>query len=279
MSASTAIGTVGESLRSLLQDEMSLTPAAGVTLLAPDESGPARRINLFLYKVVENAHLKNQDWQVSRVDPARIVPPPLSINLFYLMTPYAQSDPNTGNTSAHEILGEAMRVFYQTPIVPPEHLADGLDDAREQIRIMLSPLDMEEITKVWTTFGEPYRLSVAYEVSVVQIDQGATVEQDMAPRVQTIGPPQVTAALHLPVVETLTPESGPAGSVLTFSGRNLSGRQATVRMSGQLVADRQPLTSDDFDVTLPTPLPAGFHYLQVDVSRLFRRSFVFEVTP
>src|SRR3990167_7988742 len=170
MSVATAIGRVGEALRNLLQEEMNLVPAVNVSLLAPDENGPTRRINLFLYKVAENSFLKNKDWEVSRADPGRIVPPPLSLNLFYLLTPYAQNDPDTGNTSAHELLGDAMRVFHEHPLVPAEHLPDELDGAREQIKLSLHQPDMEEITKVWSTFSEPYRLSVIYEVSVVQID-------------------------------------------------------------------------------------------------------------
>lgn len=87
MSASTAIGMVSESLRNLLVGEMTLSPPVNVTILAPDESGGDRRINLFLYKVQENPSLKNLDWQVKRGEPTRLVPPPLSLNLFYLMTP------------------------------------------------------------------------------------------------------------------------------------------------------------------------------------------------
>ena len=129
MSVSTAIGMVSESLRNLLVGEMTLTPSVEVTLLAPDESGGERRINLFLYRILENSALKNVDWQVKRGEPSRIVPPPLSLNLYYLMTPYAQNDPLTGNATAHEMLGEAMRVFHEHAIVPQNALVQGLHGA------------------------------------------------------------------------------------------------------------------------------------------------------
>ena len=63
---------------------MKLTPPVEVTILAPDETGGDRRINLFLYRILENPALKNADWQVKRGEPSRIVPPPLSLNLYYL---------------------------------------------------------------------------------------------------------------------------------------------------------------------------------------------------
>ena len=81
MSASTAIGMVSESLRNLLDKKMTITPKVDVTILAPDETGGARRINLFLYRILENSALKNLDWQVKLGEPSRIVPPPLSLNL------------------------------------------------------------------------------------------------------------------------------------------------------------------------------------------------------
>src|SRR5262249_51233216 len=121
MSASTAIGMVSASLRNLLVGEMHLSPAPDVTVLAPDEPGSNRRVNLFLYKLVENPYLKNQDFTVAPGTPNRLIPPPLSLSLFYLLTPYAPNDPLTGNATAHQILGEAMRAFYQTPPLPPTH--------------------------------------------------------------------------------------------------------------------------------------------------------------
>jgi len=64
MSASTAIGMVSASLRNLLVAEMQF-PQVDVTILAPDETGSPRRINLFLYRIAENPYLRNQDFTVA----------------------------------------------------------------------------------------------------------------------------------------------------------------------------------------------------------------------
>ncbi len=279
MSASTAIGMVGESLKALLEDEMALTPDVPVTLLAPDEAGATRRLNLFLYKVQENPFLSTADWRVSPTNPARIDPPPLSVNLYYLMTPYAQNDVDTGNTTAHEILGEAMRVLYENPIMTDVHLVAGLDDAFEQIKIAQSQLDLEELSKVWTTFTEPFRLSVPYEVSVVQLDQSPARQRDMATRVGSIGIPDVGAPFSVPTIAGISPRSGPVGTVVTVSGENLAGWRGYANIARQNIADAVDITGTSFDVTIPAGLPAGFHQIRVDVSRLVRGTFFFEVTP
>jgi hypothetical protein len=278
MSASTAIGMVSESLRNLLVGEMTLSPSVKVTILAPDESGGDRRINLFLYKVQENPAFTNMDWQVKRGSPDTLVPPPLSLNLFYLMTPYAPTDPLTGNAASHEILGEAMRVFYENPIVPRDYLVEGLQDAREQIRIIHNTLDMEELGRVWGTFTQPFRLSILYQASVVQLDMPPASERPMPKRVRQTGVPDVRAPFSPPVVGDLSPLSGPAGTSITFHGQNLTGWRAYVMVMGRKILDAQELTQDQFTVLLPADLPPGFQEIRVDVSHLFRKTFFFEIT-
>lgn len=279
MSTSTAIGRVSESLRNLLLGEMQLTPGVPVTILAPDEGGGPRRINLFLYKVQESAFLRNQDWQVSPHDSGRLVPPPLSLTLYYLMTPYAGNDGTLGNASVHEILGEAMRVLHEHPVVPDEYLAGDLAAGREQIKVLHNGLDVEELSRVWSTFSQPYRLSVLYEVSVVQLDADAGRGRAMPPRVRRVGVPQVGAPFRPPTVERMEPASGPAGTTVTFSGANLEGWNAHVALLRRRIVDGVPVEGDTFQATLPADLAPGFYELRVDVAHLARRTFFFEVTP
>lgn len=279
MSASTAIGRVSESLRNLLLGEMSLAPSVPVTILGPDETGGARRINLFLYRVQENAFLRNQDWQPSPTTPGQLVPPPLSLRLFYLLTPYASNDSNLGNATVHEILGEAMRVFHEFPVVPAEYLAGDLGDAHEELRITPNGVNMEELGQIWSTFQQPFRLSMLYEVSVVQLDLSTGAQRTMPERVREIGVPEVRAPWRPPVVDSISPADGPAGTVVTFAGPGLAGWNGYVRVGRRVVADGVEIAGDTFDVTLPNDLDVGFHEIRVDVSHLYRRTFVFEVTP
>jgi hypothetical protein len=282
MSEATAIGMVSESLQKLLEKEMKLDPLPNVTILAPDESGTDPRINLFLYKVQENPMLKNMDWQVKSGSPDKLTPPPLSLNLFYLMTAYKDNDTKTGNSQAHEILGEAMRVFYEYPIVPRECLHEGLKKSREQIKIMLNTLDLEELSKIWATFiNKAFRLSVLYEVSVVQLDMLPESEREMAKRVEKIGYPEVRAPFSPPVLERIDPISGLAGSdiTITIHGKNLAGWKAYVTITGRKVLDAADISADSFQLTLPGDLLPGFYEIRVDISHLCRQTFFFEVKP
>ena len=229
MSASTALGAVSRSLRNLLLSEMSITPQVPVTLLGPDESGAPRRVNLFLYRVEEHPQLRNREFSLRAGTTSTLAAPPLSLVLYYVLTAYAASDPQTGAADAHAILGDAMRVLYEHPVIPDADLEGDLGDAHEQLRVMQVALDSEELGRVWATFDAPYRLSAMYEISVVQLDQSAGTDATVAERVRTIGVPDVRAPFSPPRLVGIEPVAGAPGTVVTVTGEDLAGWTAEVR--------------------------------------------------
>lgn len=278
MSGWTAIGRVGESLQRLLEGKMKIS-GTEATLLSPDESGGGKRVNLFLYKVQENPLLKNMDWQVKRGAPHQLTPPPLSLNLFYLLTAYATTDNQAGDSTAHAILGDAMRVLHENSIIPQQYLDPDLQGGREQIKIMLAPMDMEELSRVWSTFGKPFRPSVMYEVSVVQIDVLEEPQpKPLARRVETIKPRVVTTVFVPPTLDRIEPVRGPAGTTITVIGAHLAGWKATVYLMGKPILATDDFAADTFQVTLPADLQPGLYELKVDIEQLFDRK-LFEDEP
>ncbi|MEA3189688.1 MAG: hypothetical protein QOD77_270 [Thermoplasmata archaeon] len=167
------LSAVTHTLTELLKKRMA-NPPGTIQSLPPDVQvkdppGP-KRLNLFLYRVVENPFLKNHDAGASAGSFGR---PPLSLDLHFLMTAYGGSDEDS--KGAQEILGDAMAVFHDHAIVRASDPAYAdvrdplLDDAFEHVRIGLEPITTEDLTKVWTSLTVPYRLSVAYVVTVAQI--------------------------------------------------------------------------------------------------------------
>jgi hypothetical protein len=278
MSASTAIGSVSASLQKLLRDQMRLEPPVNVTLLAPDEAGAERRVNLFLYRIEENPFLKNQGATVSALDPTRVIGPPLSLDLYYLMTVYAPNDVDTGNAEAHHILGEAMRVMHDNSPIPKVLLSADLRDARERLQIAPHKPETEELNHIWTTFSKPFRPTVLYQVSSVQLDTAAGPPSTVPQRVRTIGVPDVTHPVNPPTVENMTPTVGPAASLVTFTGRHLTGRGVSVVVGAAVVRD-EPADGDVVAVAVPSDLPPGFYEIRIDVGSACRRTFLFEVVP
>ncbi len=149
-------------IHSIVGSELAIV-FANPTETARDSSN---RLSLWLYQVTENEFVKNQqllrDDMVNRNNNATRRFPPLSLNLFYLVTPFAA----TGEAD-QLLLGKTMQVMYDNAIVV---LRDAEAEVAEELRITLSRLSLEELTRIWEALREPYRLSVCYQVKVTRID-------------------------------------------------------------------------------------------------------------
>jgi hypothetical protein len=184
MSTYEAIAAVSRTLKKLLEDRMENPLGPGLTVtLAPPDVKPAGAssywLNLYLYQVTENGSLKNQD----------VPRPPLCLNLHYLLTVYAGTETDDhADITAQQILGDAMLVLHDFVIITPKlhekddpNLAGILDPvltgATEQIKITLHPASLDELSKIWTSLPQSrFRRSVAYEVSVVELDSRRPVQ-------------------------------------------------------------------------------------------------------
>lgn len=245
-----AISGVSATLRALLVDRMELpdgmtiVPSAGLVTIpitigppppAPKEDAPTQespRINLFLYRVTENGYLQNQQIP-GRGAPSEYGHPPLTLNLHYLLTAYGSNKSKTEATpaafdefDAHVLLGSAMRVFHDVPIVTDRLMTvrapsgrivldEALRDEFEQIKLSLEPLTLEDVTKVWSALLQRYRLSAAYVVNVVQIESRRARR---FPR--PVGQP---VSATIPPLPTDPPSPGPMVYVQTIHTPTITG--------------------------------------------------------
>jgi hypothetical protein len=149
----------------------NLLSGLDVTLDSPADlksgTGSFEKINLYLYQVMEHGFTKNQP--AFPLDEGTLQYPPLTLRLYYLLTPYA-SDP----LSAHKVLGHAMRTFYDNAIVTEARLTESLRLVAERLSIVLLSTKLEDLTRIWNALQTPYRLSVCYEVRVVPIESAIT---------------------------------------------------------------------------------------------------------
>jgi hypothetical protein len=103
-------------------------------------------------------------------------------------------------------------------------------------------------------------------------------ERDMAKRVEKIGSVDVRVPYQPPVVDVIAPVKGPAGTEINVSGEHLDSWKAYVTIMNRQVVKKLDLDKDRFKFQLPVDLPTGFHEIRVDISHLFRKTFLFEVT-
>src|SRR5438270_4695447 len=275
-----AVYEVTRAIRMLLHSQLiSVSPGAVVTLLPPGDALPeVSGVNLYLYRVAESPFTKNQPWRGDRNTPPGSQPA-VGLTLFYLLTPLGTKPDDASfqvGDNAHLMLGAAMLTLAENPNLNNVHLpafdADTvlqpfLQDSFEQIKITLMPTNIEELSKIWATINQPYRLSVAYEVSLVELtptppppvsggivtSTGLVVITLDAPRLASLNPPRG------PVARIAGAVVQPNALALDGFGFSFPGQAPAVQFGGQPVTvNSLPAPTDtSLTVTLPTALDAG----------------------
>lgn len=179
MSNALAIAGVTATLRRMLLD----AGIGFVTTLPLDKAASdqhAERVNLFLYQTSPNAAWRNREIP-GAVRGGESGFPPLALNLYYLLTAYGDEN---ANLLDHRLLGRALSVLHDSPTLDPQEVQNATSDILdpvlnirpdlhqqiERVRITPHAMNLEEMSKLWATFQTQYRISAAYEVSVVLID-------------------------------------------------------------------------------------------------------------
>jgi hypothetical protein len=176
----TVLAEVGEALVQVLWSEIQNDPQ--VNLLIDNETrislqspydlrdDDSVRLSIFLYRIVEDAHLKNQ-WPLEG-SLTRRRKPPLTLDLFYLVTPLVGSP-----REQQIVLGKVMQVLYDHASLEETDLGGSLATSGAAVRVILNPVSLEETTRVWQALEMSYRLSVCYTVRVALVD--STREEQM----------------------------------------------------------------------------------------------------
>ncbi|MDL1982669.1 MAG: DUF4255 domain-containing protein [Deltaproteobacteria bacterium] len=172
MSSYAVIRDVSETLQTLLDDNIEASSDIEISLNSPKSVAITtdHLLNLYLYHVTENPFAKNRD--SLRHGTSVMQRTPLALNLYYMLTPYTQENNggNNANLDEHLILGDAMRIFYDHPLITYPLLQGNLRGRGEEMRIILCRMNLEEQTRIWNSLQMPYRLSVCYEVRIALID-------------------------------------------------------------------------------------------------------------
>jgi len=165
----TIISSAGKTMIELLKSQAGFADG-DIVMKSPVDAGASAKVALFLFQVQENSYLRNAEQQEVGVDALR--PPPLSLDLLYLVTPLSQ-DPDT----ALGHLETVIRVFYDNPVMQSPLLPPTMVDAgNEAVRITPHVLSLEDTNRLWAMFpNKPFSLSVTYLVSPVQVPSSRVI--------------------------------------------------------------------------------------------------------
>lgn len=285
-----AISAVTATLRDLLIAGVHSDPALSDAEIStvPVQKAPknenANQLNIFLYQATTNTGWSNADPPTAH--PGESPRPVLALDLHYLLTVFGKGN---DEVLAHRVLGRAMRVLHDHPVLGRQEIRNALagNDLGEQIervRITPEPLSLDEMSKLWNSFQKEYRMSTAYQVSVVLIEsaRGARTPLPVLTRgAEDTGPAVVPEPVPpFPTLERALPPDGQAavrlGETVVLQGHHLDGDAISVLLSNRRLAEPVPRTALPgatasevrFELpSSPTALPAGLYSVSVVVSR------------
>jgi len=196
-----AIAAVTQLLKDMLNDAMingdvsqvmgtdfavTALPPDRVVSEQPDQQEPT--LNLFLHRLTPNVALQQDDFPTRDGSGRLVRRPRLALDLHYILTAVAAEE-----LQAEILLGYAMQMFHETPILSREAIRTALSlagpgggalpddlgiiqsaalaDQAELIKITPHTLSMDDMSKMWTALQARYRTTVAYDVSVVLIER------------------------------------------------------------------------------------------------------------
>jgi len=264
MSSPLAIAAVTMAFKDLLNDGFlnhDISSNVGnitVSSLPPDHIATGAQepdqLNVFLYQVTANPGWRNTALPSRSQQGERLSNAPLALDLHYLVSAYGSQD-----THAEILLGFAMHLLHETPVITRERLrflfgqptplldgtllpgpfknlsAEDIADQLEMVKITPNYLNADELSKLWTAMQSRYRPSMAYTVSVVIIQ--ATTATKTAPPVLkrgqndqgpvAVGSPAPTLSAIRPAASASFPAMR-LGDQLLITGNNLDLTDVTV---------------------------------------------------
>jgi hypothetical protein len=187
---SKAIGAVTETLKSRIA---TFSQIPDVSIGRPDEnktmSGTGgARINLFLYEIHLDEHLKNTP--LNEGDK-----PPLWLVLKYLVTAFHGND-SSNNVDAHKHLGAAMRAIATDGLVKLDGLTGdpfkALSPNPEELHVTFDDAPSDLLAKLMQGTDEQLRISFCFQVRPVMIAAAEPGNYSLLVGVNYTDPPKLT---------------------------------------------------------------------------------------
>jgi hypothetical protein len=168
-----AIGAVTRLLQSRLVDALTVVPSPAVAIVQatvgrpepPTAGATGPRLNLFLYEVRVDGHLRNVPLDDGQT-------PPLWLSLHYLLTAFDTTG-ESDTVEAHEVLGEAALVlqslnFFNLSGAPGPSIGP-LTDNPELLKLSFEDASSDLLSRIMQGTDERYRCSLAFDVRPVLV--------------------------------------------------------------------------------------------------------------
>lgn len=283
LAIATVTSVLGQAIGPAVGEAVS---GAGITTQRPDapnSAGQEARVNLYLYQVTPNPAWRNDDLPARGSGGEMVRRPQAALDLHYLLSFFG----NEGELEPQRLLGGAVTALHARPVLTREAIRDvirtateadsdhylagsDLADQVELVRFSPLPLNLEELSKLWSVFFQtPYALSVAYQGSVVLLEADGSPQQAAPVRergihVAPISSPIIQEVLSRPDPNEPITAGQPILSIhdLVIHGQGLRSDDTRVLIGG-LEADIEEESETRIIATIPPRVEAGERTVRV----------------
>lgn len=171
------LAEVGRSLAGILRKGLVPELIRGpeeILLCHPGDHGDAA-LGICLYDIGENREAAEPGMVLYG---SELYQPPKYLDLYYMITAYADSELRYRAETEQRVLGRVMQIFYDIPVLDADTLkpsgkeqVDGRD-----LRIQFLNLTSEEKRDIWNLSGTPYQLSLFYRITPVELVSKVSVK-------------------------------------------------------------------------------------------------------
>lgn len=170
----TIIADIGTFLIKLIRDNMvpdMIENANGILLCSPSEKGDAS-LGIYLYDVIESIEIRANGMQNIQINQQKY--PSVYLTLYFMITAYSNSDIKFRAVEEQRILGRVIQIFADNNVIPMTAPEYGRNEINPRIELL--SIGLEDKFKVWNSAGTPYKTSVFYKISPVELDSAKTKE-------------------------------------------------------------------------------------------------------
>jgi hypothetical protein len=229
---SKAIGAVSRALKQRIDGLSGINVSIG----HPSVAGPSYpQVNLFLYEIMFDPHLKN----TPLTDSGK---PPLWVVLKYLLTAF-QTDTDSDSDRAHEHLGAALRAVYTDDLLRlaslPAADVQALSPNPSPLHVTFDDAPSELMAKLMQGPDDRVRLSACFQVRPVMIAPAEPPDLALLVGVDYRQSPVVLADPYVGIdvipsmgvrIESVSPPGFEVGEAVTLQGTDLHLANLSVQL-------------------------------------------------
>ncbi len=170
MAKYTIISDIGKGMIELLRDKLVPDPvdkAESIGICDPKERG-GYIVGVHPYDIKEDT--SGRGVENNPLPDGSVQDPPAMVELYYVISVSSKAELEVKALDEAKIIGKIIQVFKDNATIPGRYLPNNMGMPLENVPISMLPISMEEKVKIWTMFGESYKLSVFYVVGPVAID-------------------------------------------------------------------------------------------------------------